>query len=134
MAATAMPRVATAGQAAGGDMLTPWAEATRRRRAAGHGLGGLRFAFYGRVSAEDWQNPVTSRARQRDRAAALVAGHGRGRPPRLRPGPGDHSACPNCGDYGVLTCPRSERTKKPIWSSAPDKRFRTYSNALPGPQ
>ena len=45
--------------------------------AAGHGRGGLRFAFYGRVSTEDWQDPVTSRARQRDQAAALVAGHGR---------------------------------------------------------
>jgi hypothetical protein len=41
MAATAMPGAAPAGQAAGGDMLTPWAEATGRRRAAGHGLGGL---------------------------------------------------------------------------------------------
>src|SRR5690242_5593525 len=29
------------------------------------------------VSTEDWQDPVTSRARQRDQAAALVAGHGR---------------------------------------------------------
>ena len=38
---------------------------------------GLRFAFYGRVSTEDWQDPVASRARQRDQAAALVAGHGR---------------------------------------------------------
>jgi site-specific DNA recombinase len=33
--------------------------------------GGLRFAFYGRVSTEDWQWPVTSRARQLDQAAAL---------------------------------------------------------------
>ena len=33
--------------------------------------------FYGRVSTEDWQDLVTSRARQRDQAAALVAGHGR---------------------------------------------------------
>jgi site-specific DNA recombinase len=38
--------------------------------------GGLRFAFYGRVSTEDYQDPVTSRARQRDQAAALVAGFG----------------------------------------------------------
>jgi hypothetical protein len=36
----------------------------------------LRFAVYGRVSTEDWQDPVTSRARQHDQAAALVAGHG----------------------------------------------------------
>ena len=77
MAATALPGMPAAGQAAGGDMLALWAEATGRRRAAGRGLGGLRFAFYGRVSTEDWQDPVTSRARQRDQAAALVAGHGR---------------------------------------------------------
>ena len=38
--------------------------------------GGLRFAFYGRVSTEDWQDPVTSRARQLGQAGALVAGHG----------------------------------------------------------
>jgi hypothetical protein len=36
----------------------------------------LRFAFYGRVSTEDWQDPVTSRARQREQAEALVRGHG----------------------------------------------------------
>ena len=39
--------------------------------------GALRFAFYGRVSTEDYQDPVTSRARQRDQAGALVAGYGR---------------------------------------------------------
>ncbi|MEV5711951.1 recombinase family protein [Actinoallomurus sp. NPDC052274] len=39
--------------------------------------GGLRFAFYGRVSTEDRQDPVTSQARQRDQATALVGGHGR---------------------------------------------------------
>jgi len=38
--------------------------------------GGLRFAFYGRVSTEDYQDPVTSRARQLGQAAALVARHG----------------------------------------------------------
>ncbi len=61
----------------GGDTLEAWAKATGRSRAASPGCGGLRFAFYGRVSTEDWQDPVTSRARQRDQAAALVAGHGR---------------------------------------------------------
>jgi site-specific DNA recombinase len=40
------------------------------------GGGGLRFAFYGRVSTEDYQDPVTSRARQFGQAEALVAGHG----------------------------------------------------------
>jgi hypothetical protein len=39
--------------------------------------GGLRFAFYGRVSTEDWQDPVTSLAPQRAQAEALVRGHGR---------------------------------------------------------
>ena len=61
----------------GGDALAAWAERTGRRRAAVPARGGLRFAFYGRVSTEEWQDPVTSRARQRDQAAALVAGHGR---------------------------------------------------------
>jgi len=31
---------------------------------------------YGRVSTEDWQDPVTSRARQLQQAAMLVAGQG----------------------------------------------------------
>jgi len=30
----------------------------------------------GRVSTEDWQDPVTSRARQREHAQALVCAHG----------------------------------------------------------
>ena len=58
MAATALPGMPADGQAAGGDILTLWAEATGRRRAAGYGLGVLRFAFYGRVSTEDWHDPV----------------------------------------------------------------------------
>jgi site-specific DNA recombinase len=37
----------------------------------------LRFAFYGRVSTEDWQDPVSSLARQLAQAEALVRGHGR---------------------------------------------------------
>jgi len=65
------------GPGTGGDALAAWAERTGRRGAAGPGSGGLRFVFYGRVSTEDWQDPVTSLARQREQAAALVAGHGR---------------------------------------------------------
>ena len=58
-----------------------WAERSARRRvgslaAGGPAPGRLRFVFYGRVSTEDWQDPVTSRARQRERAEALVRGHG----------------------------------------------------------
>jgi site-specific DNA recombinase len=56
--------------------LLAWAESTGRGAAGAPGRGGLRFAFYGRVSTEDWQDPVTSRARQREQAEALVRGHG----------------------------------------------------------
>ncbi len=56
-------------------MLAAWVERTGRP-AEKRGNGGLRFAFYGRVSTEDWQDPVTSRARQREQAEALVRGHG----------------------------------------------------------
>jgi DNA invertase Pin-like site-specific DNA recombinase len=59
------------------DTLAAWAERSGRGRAAGPAQGWLRFAFYGRVSTEDYQDPVTSRARQREQGAVLVAGHGR---------------------------------------------------------
>jgi site-specific DNA recombinase len=62
---------------ASGDGLAAWAERTGRRAVTGPVRGRLRFAFYGRVSTEDHQDPVTSRARQRDQAGALVAGHAR---------------------------------------------------------
>ena len=62
--------------ATGADGLMGWAEESGRRRARGPARGGLRFAFYGRVSTEDWQDPVTSRARQYEQAEALVRGHG----------------------------------------------------------
>ena len=61
----------------GGDGgLVQWAQRAGHGQAAQHGRGGLRFVFYGRVSTEDWQDPVTSRARQREQAEALVRGHG----------------------------------------------------------
>ena len=56
--------------------LVAWAEASGQRRTSGRAGGGLRFVFYGRVSTEDWQEPVTSRARQQAQAEALVRGHG----------------------------------------------------------
>ena len=61
----------------GGGELTAWAERTGRRSVLCPHRGTLRFAFYGRVSTEDHQDPVASRVRQRDQADALVAGHGR---------------------------------------------------------
>jgi DNA invertase Pin-like site-specific DNA recombinase len=68
-ASRSVPRV-------GGDTLLLWAERSGHRRVSELRRGGLRFAFYGRVSTEDYQDPVSSRARQRDQAAALVAGFG----------------------------------------------------------
>jgi len=59
------------------DQLLDWAQRSGRGSAAPLRRGGLRFALYGRVSTEDWQDPVTSRARQRDQAGALIAGRGR---------------------------------------------------------
>jgi site-specific DNA recombinase len=56
-------------------VLAAWAEGLSGR-AARRGQGVIRFAFYGRVSTEDWQDPVTSRARQLAQAAMLVAGYG----------------------------------------------------------
>ena len=61
--------------------LAGWAERSALRRASRLTAGGPvpgrpRFVFYGRVSTEDWQDPVTSRARQREQAEMLVRGHG----------------------------------------------------------
>jgi site-specific DNA recombinase len=56
-------------------VLTSWAE-NLSGRAGKRARGVLQFVFYGRVSTEDWQDPVTSRARQREQAGALVRGHG----------------------------------------------------------
>ena len=65
-----------AGRRAGGDVLAAWAEGLGRRQKGKPERGLLRFAFYGRVSTEDWQDPVTSRARQLQQAVMLVAGRG----------------------------------------------------------
>jgi DNA invertase Pin-like site-specific DNA recombinase len=63
------------GSGPGGDVLVSWAE-----KLSGHASkrvrGVLRLAFYGRVSTEDWQDPVTSRARQLQQALMLTAGAG----------------------------------------------------------
>ena len=77
MAAVWQRAPAAASGLPGGDGgLAAWAERSGRRKAGGPACGCLRFAFYGRVSTEDWQDPVTSRARQREQAGALVRGHG----------------------------------------------------------
>jgi hypothetical protein len=59
-----------------GVMLASWADGLGRSKAGVQGRGCIRFAFYGRVSTEDWQDPVTSRARQLQQAVMLTAGHG----------------------------------------------------------
>jgi len=57
--------------------LASWAQAAGRGRRAEPRTGGLRFAFYGRVSTEDHQEPDSSKARQLSLARGLVAGYGR---------------------------------------------------------
>jgi hypothetical protein len=72
--AACLPRADCDGPGAGGDVLGSWAEHLAGR-ARNDARGCLRFAFYGRVSTEDWQDPVTSRARQLQQAVMLVSGH-----------------------------------------------------------
>jgi site-specific DNA recombinase len=57
-------------------VLAQWAVDLSRGRAVRRGRGCLRFAFYGRVSTEDWQDPESSRARQLQQAVMLAAGRG----------------------------------------------------------
>ena len=59
-----------------GGGLEEWAGRSGRRRVAGLSRECLRFAFYGRVSTDDWQDPASSLIRQREQAGALVRGHG----------------------------------------------------------
>ncbi len=59
-----------------GRALAAWAEASGRARPGPQARGCLRFAFYGRVSTEDWQDPESSLVWQREQAGALVLGHG----------------------------------------------------------
>lgn len=63
----------------GGDVLASWAEGLAGR-AGKPGRRCLRFAFYGRVSTEDWQDPVTSRARQLQPGLCLALAAGAGNP------------------------------------------------------
>ena len=61
MCAAPMGMMAVGGQRTDGDALAAWAEGLTDRRDETRGRGRLRFAFYWRVSTEDWQDPVTSR-------------------------------------------------------------------------
>jgi DNA invertase Pin-like site-specific DNA recombinase len=68
--------VRTAPPAAGGvGALRAWASAAVRTVEVGRRL--LSFAFYGRFSTEDRQNPATSYAWQHDQADATITGEGR---------------------------------------------------------
>ncbi len=60
-----------------GTVLAAWATQSNNRSAAHPSSAGTRFAFYGRVSTEDHQDPATSKAWQLLRAQALTSGHGR---------------------------------------------------------
>ena len=63
------------------NVLYGWAKARGRRRSgaqqqSGMAITGLRFAFYGRTSTAEFQDPVTSRAWQREMAESVIVGHG----------------------------------------------------------
>jgi site-specific DNA recombinase len=76
MCAAPMGVMAAGDQRTDGDALAAWAEGLASRWEKMQGRRGLRFAFYGRVSTEDWQDPVTSQARQLQQAMMLTAGRG----------------------------------------------------------
>ncbi|MFG2043585.1 recombinase, partial [Dactylosporangium sp. NPDC048998] len=65
-------RVSVDSDVDGDDLLTRWMSearpAGRMRRRPPDGVGGLRFAFYGRVSTADFQERESSRRWQRDAA------------------------------------------------------------------
>ena len=63
------------------DILHGWAKARGRRRSGAQQQPvwlspGLRFAFYGRTSTAEFQDPVTSRAWQREMAESVIPGNG----------------------------------------------------------
>lgn len=63
----------------GQDVLAGWLNASpcRRRSGEDRGRGGVRFAFYGRTSTVEHQDPVSSRGWQREAADAVIGSHGR---------------------------------------------------------
>lgn len=77
--ATTTPLLALSHGVGHASSLARWADTFSQLRPEADRLqrSGLRFAFYGRVSTEDHQGPVTSRAWQLLRAQSLIAGHGR---------------------------------------------------------
>jgi len=58
--------------------LEEWAGRSGRHRPGGSPRGCLRFAFYGRVSTEDWEDPAPWLVRQRKQTGALGRGRGHG--------------------------------------------------------
>jgi site-specific DNA recombinase len=60
--------------------LTAWPACDTRQRVRGRPVpptvGRLRFAFYGRISTRDWQDPQSSRAWQVAAAHDIIDGHG----------------------------------------------------------
>jgi site-specific DNA recombinase len=62
------------------DLLDSWLQTIGRKRSRGQHTtpapGRLRFAFYGRISTAEYQDPVSSRQWQYDNAARLIEGRG----------------------------------------------------------
>ena len=76
-----MPALLTTAAVASDDLFTAWLDRSpaRSRVRGRHHRGiaaGLRFAFYGRISTDGYQDPASSRQWQYDQAVRLTAGHG----------------------------------------------------------
>jgi hypothetical protein len=72
----------TASAAAPDDLFADWWDGSARRsrvrgRRSGESAGVVRFAFYGRISTDGYQDPASSRRWQFDIAELLTSGHGR---------------------------------------------------------
>ncbi|HWS34911.1 MAG TPA: hypothetical protein VN408_19500 [Actinoplanes sp.] len=70
------------GTTAPDDVFTVWWDGSAGRsrfcgRRSGRAVGMVRFAFYGRISTDGYQDPVSSRRWQFDIAELLTSGHGR---------------------------------------------------------
>ncbi|GLH99925.1 hypothetical protein Pa4123_52010 [Phytohabitans aurantiacus] len=78
-----LPSLMTAAATAPDDLFTVWVDGSAagrsrvRGRPSSGAVGEVRFAFYGRISTEGYQDPVSSRRWQFEIAEFLIHGHGR---------------------------------------------------------
>jgi len=94
-------------QRPGGDMLASWAEGLGHGRVGVRGRRCLRFAFYGRVSTEDWQERGFPRAGHSPSARQLVRAEPATTSPAIR----------GARDAQLASLAEPARAYPPIWSA-----------------